>query len=119
MSGYQTVLEVHRLEEDLAKLGLKMCYPRNGGSWNGDRVDMVAVKPKDEESLPIYSRDAELFCGTLRDLRSWLIGVEWARSYDMMLRLSNDKKREAKEQNVREENLIRRLKNQQISEVQT
>lgn len=119
MSGYQTVLEVRRLEEDLAKMGLRMCYSRNGGSWNGERVDMVAVKPMDAESLPIYARDAELFVGTLRDLRSWLIGVEWARGYDMMLRLSNDKKREAKEQNVRNENLIRRMKNEELNEIQT
>ncbi len=118
MSGYQTVLEVKRLEEDLDKMGLMMCYPRNG--WGSDRgVDYVAVKPKDEESLPIYARDAELFCGTLRDLRSWMIGVEWARGYDMMLRLSDEKKRTAKEQNVRNERLIKWLKNEEFSGVKT
>lgn len=119
MSGYHTVLEVRRLEEDLAKMGLMMCYPKHG-SWGGSggREDYVGVKPKDPESLPIYARDAELFCGTLRDLRSWMIGVEWARGYDMMLRLSNDKKREAKEQNVRNENLIRRMKNEELNEIQ-
>lgn len=118
MSGYQTVLEVRRLEEDLSKMGLMMCYPKHGGWGSSSREDYVAVKPKDLESLPIYARDAELFCGTLRDLRSWMVGVEWARSYDMMLRLSNDKKREAKEQNVRNENLIRRMKNEELHEIQ-
>lgn len=112
MSGYQAVLEVRRLEEDLDKLGLIMCYPKHG--WGSERGDLVAVKPKDVESLPIYSRDAELFCGTLRDLRSWMNGVEWARNYDMLLRLSDEKKRERKEQNVRNENMIRRMKNEEV-----
>lgn len=87
MSGYQTVLEVRRLEEDLAKMGLMMCYPKGG--WGEERGELVAVKPKDQDSLPIYSRDAELFCGTLRELRCWMVGVDWARSYDMMLRVSD------------------------------
>lgn len=118
MSGYHTVLQVKRLEEDLDKMGLMMCYPRSG--WGSDRgSDFVAVKPKDEESLPIYSRDAELFCGTLDGLRCWLTGVTWARSYDLMLRVSNDKKREKKEQDLRNEQLIKRLKNEEISGVKT
>lgn len=112
MSGYQTVLQVERLKEDLAKMGLVMCYPRGG--WGSERGDMVAVKPKDDESLPIYSRDAELFCGTLHDLRCWMIGIEWARGYDMMLRLSDEDKRVRKEQNIRNENLIRRMKNEEL-----
>lgn len=119
MSGYQTVLEVRRLEADLDKLGLMMCYPKHGGWGSSSREDYVAVKPKDTESLPIYSRDAELFCGTLRDLRSWLIGIEWARSYDMLLRLSDEKKREKREQAVRNENLLRRIKNEEVFEKTT
>jgi len=118
MSGYHTVLQVKRIEEELDKLGLKMCYPRNG--WGSDRgVDFVAVKPKDEESLPIYSRDAELFCGTLDGLRSWITGVSWARDYDCMLRLSDEKRRATKEQNIRNEQLVQRLKNKEISVVKT
>lgn len=112
MSGYQTVLEVKRLEEDLAKMGLMMCYPKHG--YGNERGDLVAVKPKDSEALPVYSRDAELFIGSLRELRCWMIGVDWARGYDMLLRLSDEKKRERKEQNVRNENLMRRIKNEEL-----
>ena len=36
--------------------------------------------------MPIYSRDAEVFCGTLEQLDVWLRGVEWARNYDYLLR---------------------------------
>jgi hypothetical protein len=108
MAGYHTVLQVHRLEEELSVLGFMMCYPRHGwGSSNGD--DYVAVKPKDQDSLPIYARDAQLFCGTLDDLRSWLDGVKWARQYDEMLRLTNDKKRERKEQDYRNQKLVKMI----------
>ena len=108
MSGYHTVLQVHRLEEDLAKLGLMMCYPKHGwGSSSGD--DYVAVKPADQDSLPIYARDAQLFCGHLGDLRSWIEGIKWARQYDEMIRLTTDKKRQRKEQDYRNQKLVRMI----------
>jgi hypothetical protein len=108
MSGYNTVLQVRRLEEDLSLLGFMMCYPKHG--WGAERgVDYVAVKPKDQDSLPIYARDAEMFCGTIDDLRSWIDGVKWARDYDRMLRLSDDKKRERKEQDYRNQKLFKMI----------
>lgn len=109
MAGYSTVLEVRRLEQDLDKLGLMMCYPK-GGWGSSSEGDYVAVRPKDQDSLPIFARDAEMFQGTLRDLRSWLIGIEWARNYDMMLGLSNDKRRVRKEQDVNNRKLLKSLK---------
>jgi hypothetical protein len=54
---------------------------------------MVALKPRDEDAVPIYARDTEVFRGTLEELEVWLRGVEWARDYDRMLRISDDKKR--------------------------
>lgn len=96
MSGYQAVLALRRLEEDVDKLGFMLCAPKSG--WGGDDFDnLVAIKPKDDEALPIYSRDAELFKGTLEQLQVWIKGVRWAREYDMMLKLSDDKKRAVKE----------------------
>ena len=74
-----------------------LCAPRHG-NWGGNEYDdRVAVKPKDADSLPVYTRDAELFTGTLEQLRIWLQGVQWAREYDMMLKLSDEKKRAIKE----------------------
>lgn len=108
MAGYDLVLEVRRLEKDLDDLGLMMCYPKH--AWgNNEHGEYVAVKPKDSDSLPIYARDAELFQGTLRDLKAWLVGIKWARSYDMMLRLSDDKKRADKEQKVRNKKLMQAI----------
>jgi hypothetical protein len=90
MSGYHTIQRVRRLEEKVERLGFMFCYPKHG--YGGDS-DYVALKPKDADAVPIYSRDAELFVGTLEDLEVWLRGLEWARSYDMMLRITDDKKR--------------------------
>jgi len=97
MAGYQAVLSLRRLEAEVDKLGFMLCAPRHG-NWGGNEYDdRVAVKPKDADSLPIYTRDAELFTGSLEQLRIWLQGVQWAREYDMMLKLSDEKKRAIKE----------------------
>lgn len=109
MSGYQAVLELRRLEADLDRLGLMLCNPKNG-SWSGDNYsDRAGVKPKDAEALPIYARDAELFTGSLEQIKIWLIGVQWARQYDMMLKLSDDKKRTKKEEQYRHASMMRAL----------
>jgi hypothetical protein len=100
MAGYQAVLALRRLEQEVDKLGFMLCAPRSG--WGGDDYnDLVAIKPKDKDSLPIYNRDAELFTGSIDQLRVWLQGVAWARQYDSMLKLSDDKKRLKKEDEER------------------
>jgi hypothetical protein len=106
MSGYQAVLELRRLEADLDRLGLMLCNPKHG-NWSSDTFsDRAGVKPKDAESLPIYARDAELFTGSLEQIKVWLIGVTWARDYDQMLRLSDDKKRAKKEADYRHTQML-------------
>ena len=90
-----------------------LCEPKRG--WNTTDMDMVAIKPKDNESLPVYARDAEVFIGTVESLEVWLRGVEWARQYDELLRLSNRKKRERKEQDERNRQLVKMLKEEKIT----
>ena len=113
MSGYNTVRMVHLLEKECDELGFKIASP-NHGYYNNEYGDLVSVMPKDSTSLPIYCRDAELFVGTLEDLRIWLSGIEWARSYDMLLRLSDDKKRKRKEQDELNRQLVKRLKDEKF-----
>lgn len=109
MSGYQSVLELRRLEADLDSLGLMLCNPKHG-NWGSDTFsDRAGVKPKDAESLPVYARDAELFTGTLEQIRTWMIGVRWARDYDLMLRLSDEKRRTKKEDDYRHRDMLRNL----------
>lgn len=110
MAGYHAVLELRRLEADLDRLGLMLANPKHG-SWSGDDYnDRAGVKPKNSEALPIYARDAELFTGTLEQIKVWLIGVQWARQYDNMLKLSDDKKRAKKEDDYRHAQMLRNLK---------
>ena len=113
MSGYNTVRIVHALEKECDELGFKIVPSRMGIYYN-EHGDVVSVVPKDNDSLPVYSRDAELFTGTLEELRCWLRGIEWARSYDMLLRLSDDKKRKRKEQDELNRQLVKRLKDEKL-----
>jgi hypothetical protein len=99
MAGYNAVLELRRLEKAVDELGFMLASPRTG-NWGSDG-DRVSLKPKDADSVPIYNRDAEVFTGTLEQLQTWVRGVAWAREYDSMLKLSDEKKRAAKEDQER------------------
>lgn len=110
MSGWNSIQEVRNIEERVTKLGFKFGYPRHAGSSSAPGYqDMVSLIP-DEECLPVYNREAEIFTGTLAQVRTWLQGVEWSRNYDEMHKLSNDDKRMAAEQKERNRQLMRTLK---------
>ena len=108
MSGWNTIQRIKRVEEQVDKLGFKFSKSKHS-DWAEDHGALSLV-PKDHEALPIYTRDAELFVGSLERLEDWLAGVRWAREYDMMLRLSDEKKRAAGEQKERNRQLMRTLK---------
>ena len=102
MAGYGLVLKIRRREERVSELGFMMCHSRHTSSDTFGSI--VAVKPKDQDSLPSYSRDAELFAGSLDELEAWIRGIEWAREYDrMLLGKTVATRRERKEQDVRNE----------------
>ena len=112
MSGYNLVKKIKFLEEECDKLGFMMCHAKH---YTNEFGDLLAIKPKDIESLPPYSRDAEVFIGTLTDLERWLQGVEWARKYDRMLfGTKHDEKRIRKEQDFRNEVLVKILKSEKV-----
>jgi hypothetical protein len=108
MSGWNTIQRIRNIEEKIDKLGFKFSKSKHS-DWSEDHGALSLV-PKDHEALPIYSRDAELFVGSIERLEDWLAGVRWAREYDMMLRLSDEKKREAAEQKEKNRQLMRTLK---------
>lgn len=113
MAGYNAVLELRRLENAVEELGFMLSSPRNG-SW-GDAGDKVSLKPKDADSVPIYARDAEVFTGSLEQLQVWVRGVQWAREYDRLtIDRNNDKKRERKEQDERNRQLLKLVKNSEV-----
>ena len=108
MSGWNTIERIRRVEQQVDALGFKFAKSKHS-DWTDDHGALSLV-PKDDNVLPIYSRDAELFVGSLERLEDWLAGVQWARDYDMMLRLSDEKKRGAAEQKERNRQLMRILK---------
>ncbi len=108
MSGYETLLKLRRLEEQADKLGFRLGHSKH--QYSNNYGDLVSLFPKDLDALPIYNRDAEIFTGTFEQMEVWFRGVEWARSYDMMLRVSDEKKRERKEQDQRNRNILAAIK---------
>ena len=116
MSGWNQIQQVRKLEERADKLGLKFAAYKHDDSFGAN----VALVPKDSDVLPIYSRDAVMFAGTLEGADCWMRGVLWAREYDRMAVDRNlDKKRERKEQDERNTQLVRILKAEKLSLVQT
>jgi len=111
MAGFNTILQIRRLEEECDKMGFMMCHPDH---YHKEYGDTVAVKPKDVNSLPIYSRDAEMFVGTIENLEIWLQGIQWARKYDAMLfGRTHNSKRERKEQDYRNIRLMNTLQDKE------
>ena len=116
MSGWNQIQQVRKLEERADKLGLKFAAYKHDDSFGAN----VALIPKDSEVLPIYCRDAQLFVGTLESAASWMQGVMWARDYDsMVIDKKLDDKRKRKEQDERNRQLVKVLKEEKVSLVKT
>ena len=115
MSGWNQIQQVHKVEERADKLGFKFA-PYKHDNMYGENVALI---PKDQE-LPIYTRDAELFAGTLEGAAYWLQGVAWAREYDrMVIDKNTDTKRARKEQDERNKQLMKMLKDEKLNLVKT
>ena len=113
MAGFAMVQRVHRLEKQLADLGMQWGNDRHGSYGGMEHGERVAVFPDSNDGLPIYNRDAQLFTGTIEQVEVWLAGIEWSRAYDRMLGLGVHKRRERKEQDYRNQRLVGILKDQQ------
>lgn len=110
MAGYNMVMKIRRLEETANELGFMFASSKYDNY--GEYGERLCLKPIDDK-LPIYTRDAEVFTGTLEELEVWLRGVEWARGYDLMLKLSDEKKRKAAEDKCRKRQEAERIKAEQ------
>lgn len=103
MTSFADIQRWRRTEEILSRMGLKLGSP----AWRGE--ECVALNPLDQ-CLPVYSRDAEIFVGTLEQVEDFILGVQWARNYDTLLGLSDEQKRGRKEQDQKNKNLVKMLK---------
>ena len=107
MGGFNLIRKIHYLEEECDKLGFIICQARH---YVNDFGDVVALKPK-ADYFPQYSRDAELFVGTIEDLERWLQGFHFARKYDsLLLGNKHDALRQRKEQDYRNMLLLKTIK---------
>lgn len=110
--GYSTILKLRRIEDDCIRMGLTITHPKTGWAHGGG--DILAVVPAGN-ALPIYSRDAELFVGTLDELSIWMKGTQWMHNYYEMIGLLNAPKIQKKEDEVRRDHLVSKLKNEKIA----
>jgi hypothetical protein len=108
MSGWETIQRIKRVERLIDELGFKFAKGKHS-DWT-DAHGALSLVPKDADALPMYNRDAELFIGSIERLEDWLAGVQWARDYDRMCKISSDKTRAAAEQKERNRQLMRTLK---------
>ena len=116
MSGWNQIQQVHKLEERADKLGLKFTAYKHDDMYG----ENVALIPKDSDTLPIYSRDAVMFAGSLEGAAYWMQGVMWAREYDRLaVDRKMDAKRARKEQDERNRQLMKMLKDEKINLVKT
>ena len=104
--GWEDVQRVKKVEAMANELGFVFAAASYG--YNSES-SMIVLKPKDD-CLPHYSRNAELFSGSVESINNWLRGIKWARQYDEVLKLSSDKKRTDKEQAEKNKQLMRTIK---------
>ena len=107
MAGWSAIKQIRTLEERAELLGMRFArYQHN--DYNEDNVALI---PKDQDSLPIYTRDAVLFAGSLEGADQFMQGIVWARHYDRMVVDRNiDTKRIRKEQDERNRQVLKTLK---------
>lgn len=95
-----------RAEESAAKLGFSF-----SSDPYGRRGDLICLIPRiEDEALPVYNSRIIVFSGTLEQVESFIEGIAWARSYDGMLGLKTDKRRERVEQRIRNKKLLDLMK---------
>jgi hypothetical protein len=107
MAGWSTIKQIRELEDRAHRLGMKFA-PYRHDDYDADNVALV---PWGQDSLPIYTRDAILFAGSLEGADQFMQGIVWARHYDRMTVDRNiDTKRVRKEQDERNRQLLKTLK---------
>jgi hypothetical protein len=109
MGGWGTIKVIRALADRIDALGFEFSQC----SLDCGNETRVSLKARGD-CLPHYSRDAEIWIGTLEELQYWLNGVEWARDYDRMLKISDAKKRDKAESIERGRQLMQTLKQSKL-----
>ena len=104
--GWNTVQKIKRVEDMAFEMGFEFSAGSNHYSDLGDSIHLIPLG----DALPHYRRGAEIYSGSVEDIGTWLEGLQWARNYDEILRLSNTKKRAEREQVERNKQLMKTIK---------
>ena len=105
-TNWNTVQKIKRIEAMANKMGFEFSPGRDRYLDGGEGIYLVPLG----DALPHYRRGAEIFSGSVEDIGTWLEGLQFARNYDEMLKLSNDKKRAECEQTERNKQLMKMVK---------
>ena len=105
-TNWNKLQQIERVVANANSLGFDLTVGRDTYQRDGNLIYLVPL----DDKFPHYSRGAEIFCGSIEDIELWLKGIEWARTYDMMLRISSDKKRDEREQVERNRQLMKMVK---------
>jgi hypothetical protein len=82
--NWHDVQLLKRLEDRLSRRGYTIMPSKYGTSE-------VGVYPMDDKN-PIYSRDAQVFSGSVEQICCWIAGLEHQDSYLKMLKATSDKR---------------------------
>jgi hypothetical protein len=104
--GMSIIDKIKQIEQLANDLGFKFAHP----TFTREYADCISLMPKDDECLPIYNRSAEIYTGPLRDIESFLRGVQWSTEYLKNIKAITPVLILKKEQSVRNHNLITLLK---------
>lgn len=108
MTGIRTIRLIKELEETAYRCGMKITPPQY--SYGRDYGDTVALMPRDDE-LPCYTRDAQLWTGSVEEMYQFFQGLDHARRYYQMLGLVTEEKIAKREQQERNRQLLETIKN--------
>lgn len=78
---------LERLRVRLKNLG----YTMKQSKYNNSGEYLIGIYPLNDK-VPIYSRDAEVFAGTIEVISAWARGIEHQTDYLVMLKATSDKK---------------------------
>lgn len=102
---YSSIMEIERLTTKAKSFGLKIQRAKfSSGDYNP-----IALVPLDDH-WPSYSRDAELYTGTVSELIAFMDGLDRMRTYYRTIDLIDDDKLAAAEQRVRNQIVFDKLR---------
>ena len=89
------------LEEQCAKLGFRFSHDPQGLFGDNAFRDLICLLPGHNEALPVYSRDATLFRGSLDECLTFLHGWRESLHYlEIIEATTKDKIRKAEQKHV-------------------